>query len=80
MTNPKAIAVALAFKQSIETSQTPGLSVNAHPNAFMLNVIGTLDLYRAAEYALRRADEYDAAEAKRKEADAATAASAVDGH
>ena len=38
--NAKLMTVVSAIRQSIETSGSPGLSVNNHPNAFFLNVIG----------------------------------------
>jgi hypothetical protein len=55
----KLMAVVAAIKQSIETSGTPGLSVNNHPNPFLLNVIGSIDLQRAAEHVLARLEAYD---------------------
>jgi len=78
-TDPKVIAVAMALKQSLEMNAGPGAAINAHPNAFFLNVNGAVDLYKAAEYAVARVASYEANE-RRREADAATAASAVDGH
>lgn len=55
----KLMTIVRAIKQSIETSNTPGLSVNAHPNAFFLNVNGAVDLKRAAEQVLQSLGEYD---------------------
>jgi hypothetical protein len=55
----KLMAVVAAIKQSIETSGTPGLSVNGNPNPFFLNVIGAIDLQRAAEHVLARLEAYD---------------------
>jgi hypothetical protein len=79
--NARMMIVVEAIRHSILTSNSPGLSVNTHPNPFMLNVIGTVDMQTAAEEAIKRLDIYDAAQAKKQqEADAATAASAVDGH
>jgi hypothetical protein len=57
-TDPKVIAIAMAIKQSLELNAGPGSSINAHPNAFFLNVNGAVDLYRAAERALAAADRY----------------------
>jgi hypothetical protein len=83
------MTVVQAIKHSILTSNTPGLSVNTHPNAFMLNVIGTINLQTAAEQVLANLDRFaeaeqareDAAAAKlKRESDAATSASATDGH
>jgi hypothetical protein len=54
--------------------------VNVHPNPFFLHVIGELDLKHIAERVIKNLDEFAKTEAKRAEADAATAASAVDGH
>ena len=59
MIDAKLMTVVQAIKQSIETSGTPGLSVNGHPNPFFLNVNGALDLQRAAELVLTRLAEYD---------------------
>jgi hypothetical protein len=59
MTNIDAriMVVVGALRQSILTSNQPGLSVNTHPNPFMLSVIGALDLRTAAELVLKRLDE-----------------------
>lgn len=54
------MAVVSAIKRSIETSSSPGLSVNAHPNHFFLNVNGAIDLRRAAELAIEHLDAYEA--------------------
>ena len=77
MTNPKAIAVAIALKQSIETSAQPGLSVNMHPNAFFLNVIGSIDLLRAAEHVIRRLDDYNSGVQAKFERDVSTVMSRI---
>jgi hypothetical protein len=65
----KLMTVVAAIKQSIETSAVPGLSVNAHPNPFLLNVIGAIDLQRAAEHVLARLEAYDASVKAKFEAD-----------
>ena len=57
--NAKLMTVIGAIKQSIETSGSPGLSVNNHPNAFFLNVIGAIDLAKAAELVLARLEAYE---------------------
>lgn len=58
-TDPKVIAVAFALKQSLEQNAGAGSSINAHPNAFFLNVNGAVDLYKMAESALKRAESYE---------------------
>jgi hypothetical protein len=58
-TDPKVIAVAMAIKQSFEQNAGAGSSINSHPNAFFLNVNGAVDLYKAAEVALKRAESYE---------------------
>lgn len=58
-TDPKVISVAQAIKMSFEVNAGAGSSVNAHPNAFFLNIAGAVDLYKAAEAALHRAAAYD---------------------
>lgn len=80
----RAMAVVAAIKHAIVTGVAPGLSVNTHPNAFFLNVIGEIDLLRAAQAAITRLDQFDKDAADRaaiQEAkEAAEAFSAVDGH
>lgn len=58
----RLMVVVNAIKQAIQTSASPGLSVNTHPNAFFLHVNGEIDLKRAAELALERLDRYAEAE------------------
>jgi hypothetical protein len=55
----RTMLVVSAIRQSIEMSSGPGTSVNRHPNAFFLNVIGELDLLKAAELVIRRLGEHD---------------------
>jgi hypothetical protein len=76
----KLMCVVAALRHGIQTTGSPGLSVNAHPNPFFLHVIGELDLKHIAERVLKNFEQYLETERKRAEADAATAASAVDGH
>jgi hypothetical protein len=60
MTTPidsRTILVVSAIRQSIEMGAGPGLSVNRHANHFMVNVIGEIDLLKAAELVLKRLDE-----------------------
>jgi hypothetical protein len=71
-TDPKVIAVAMAIKQSLEMNAGAGSSINAHPNAFFLNVNGAVDLYKAAEAALRRAEHYVAGVAARFDSEVKT--------
>jgi hypothetical protein len=71
--DPKLIQGAMAIKQSIERSASPGLSVNTHPNALFLNVAGAIDLYAAAEAAYRRFCEFEQAVKARFEANVAAA-------
>lgn len=63
-TDPRAVVIAMAFKQSLEINGGPGSSVNAHPNAFFLNVLGEVDLLKAGELALKRLAEYEERAAK----------------
>jgi hypothetical protein len=72
--DPKLIQGAMAIKQSIERSASPGLSVNTHPNALFLNVAGAIDLYAAADAAYRRFCEFEQAVKARFEAEVAAAA------
>lgn len=62
----RLMTVVNALKQAIQTSASPGLSVNTHPNAFFLHVNGEIDLKRAAELALERLDSYVRAELQRQ--------------
>jgi hypothetical protein len=73
--NAKMMVVVSAIKQSIETSNSPGLSVNTHPNAFFLSVNGAIDLAKAAELVLARLEGYDASMRQRFDAEVATMAS-----
>lgn len=68
-TDPKVIAVAMAIKQSLEMNSGAGAAINAHPNAFFLNVSGAVDLYKAAEAALARVEHYTAAVKERFDLD-----------
>ena len=79
--NAREMAVVNALKHAIVTSGSPGLSVNTHPNAFFLNVIGEVDLLKGARAALAAVDQHDkiAAEAAKK-AEPAKAVSDPDGH
>lgn len=71
----RLMAAVGALRQSIEMNGGPASSVNRHPNAFFLNVIGEVDLLKAAELILRRVGEYD--EHHAKDAEAARKASAA---
>jgi hypothetical protein len=55
----KLVTVVQAIKQAIETSSNPGLSVNAHPNAFFLNVNGAVDLMAAARLVIVRLESFE---------------------
>jgi hypothetical protein len=79
-TDAKLMCLIAALRHGITTLYTPGLSVNTHPNPFFLMVNGEVDLKHIAERVLINLSLFDAQEKKRQEADAATAASAVDGH
>ena len=73
----KLMTVVAAIKQSIETSGSPGLSVNDHPNKFFLNVIGSIDLLRAAEHVIRRLDDYNSGVQAKFERDVSTVMSKI---
>ena len=45
----KIMTVVSAIKQSLQTSASPGSSINTHPNPFFLNVSGEMNLKHAAE-------------------------------
>jgi hypothetical protein len=87
------MCIVAALRHGIQTLNSPGLSINTHPNPFFLHVIGELDLKHIAERVLKNVEEFAKTEAARQlkeagdkavqakqEADAETAASAVDGH
>lgn len=79
----RAMTVVRALKHAIVTSTAPGLSVNTHPNAFFLNVIGEVDLLKAAQFALVELDRFDkdaAERAAKQEKESAKAISDPDGH
>ena len=75
----RTLTVVNAIRASMQINAGPGSSINTHPNMFFLNVIGEVDLLKAAEQVIKSLTQYDAAQ-KPKETDAATRASAVDGH
>jgi hypothetical protein len=85
----KLMCIVAALRHGIQTLNSPGLSINTHPNPFFLHVIGELDLKHIAERVLLQLGQFEQAELARQdlvaaklkqESDAATAASAVDGH
>lgn len=71
-TDPKVIAVAMAIKQALEQNAGAGAAINSHPNQFFLNVNGAVDLYKMAEAALARAEQYVKATAERFDAEVKT--------
>jgi len=79
----RAMTIVRALKHAIVTSTAPGLSVNTHPNAFFLNVIGEVDLLKAAQFALVELDRFDkdaAERAAKEQANANKALADPDGH
>ena len=76
----KLMCVIAAIRHGIQTLNSPGLSINTHPNPFFLNVIGELDLKHIADRILVNLGQFEATEKKRLEQETAAAASAVDGH
>jgi hypothetical protein len=76
----KLMCVVAALRHGIQTLNSPGLSINTHPNPFFMHVIGELDLKHIAERVLKNIEQHEAQEKKRAEVDQQTAASAVDGH
>ena len=76
----KLMCVVAALRHGIQTLNSPGLSINTHPNPFFMHVIGELDLKHIAERVLKNIEQHEAQEQKRAEVDQQTAASAVDGH
>jgi hypothetical protein len=59
----RLMVVISAIRQSIEMNGGPASSVNRHPNQFFLNVIGEVDLLKAAELVLKRLDAHTEAKA-----------------
>ena len=57
----KVMTVVSAIRQSLQTSASPGSSVNTHPNPFFINVQGEVNLKHAAELIIQRLQEYDEA-------------------
>ena len=55
----KIMTVVSAIKQSLQTSASPGSSINTHPNPFFLNVTGEMNLKHAAELSIQRLEEYE---------------------
>jgi len=55
------MTVVSAIRQSLQTSASPGSSVNTHPNPFFINVQGEVNLKHAAELIIQRLQEYDEA-------------------
>ena len=76
--DPKAIAVAMAIKRAFEVNATAGSSVNAHPNAFFLNVLGAVDLYKAALSVLSTLEQLEQAAVEKAKQEAKAAAAAVE--
>jgi hypothetical protein len=80
------MVVYMGIRQSFESTPINGNSMSSGLNQFTPALIGTFDLLRAAQNALKMLNEHraakalQAAKAAQKEANAATAASAVDGH
>jgi hypothetical protein len=60
----RVVLVVSAIRQSLQVNAGPGSSINAHPNPFFLQVIGEVDLLKAAETVIQRLAEYDKAQAE----------------
>jgi hypothetical protein len=60
----KLMCVVAALRHGIQTLNTPGLSVNTHPNPFFIHVIGELDLKHVAERVIKNLEQLEAAAAK----------------
>jgi len=59
-TDARVVIVVNAIRQSLQVNASAGSSINAHPNPFMLQVLGEVDLLKAAETVLKQLDQYDA--------------------
>jgi hypothetical protein len=68
---------AKALRHGIQTLNSPGLSINVHPNPFFMHVIGELDLKHIAERVIKNMEQYDTSEALR-EMEAAVAAAVAE--
>jgi hypothetical protein len=73
----KMMTVVSALKQSLQTSGSPGSSVNTHPNPFFMNVQGEMNLKHAAELIVQRLEDYEAAIKTKLEAAAKTSVAEV---
>lgn len=60
----RTITVVNAIRQSLQVNAGPGSSINAHPNPFFLQVLGEVDLLKAAETVIKQLDQYDQAQAE----------------
>lgn len=58
----RTMTVISAIRQSLQVNAGPGSSINAHPNPFFLQVLGEVDLLKAAETVVRSLNQYDAAQ------------------
>ena len=76
----RTMIVVNAIRHSFQVNTGPGSSINQHPNPFCLNILGEVDLLKAAEKVLEQLGQYDAAQAKEEKVDPETRASQVDGH
>lgn len=76
----RTVVVINAIRHSMQVNAGPGSSINQHPNPYMLQVLGEVDLLKAAEQVLKQLGEYDQAQAKQEQVDPETRAAAVDGH
>jgi hypothetical protein len=77
MIDAKLMCVVAALRHGIQTLNSPGLSINVHPNPFFMHVIGELDLKHIAERVIKNMEQYDTSEALR-EMEAAVAAAVAE--
>jgi len=76
------MCIVAALRHGIQTLNSPGLSLNTHPNPFFVHVIGELDLKHIAERVVKNLEQFEKSEAIRiaaaaREVDALAKASAV---
>lgn len=72
----KLVCVIGALRHGLQTLNSPGLSINTHPNPFFLNVNGEIDLKHVAERVLVNLDNFASAEKARQDREAVAAAAA----
>jgi hypothetical protein len=73
MIDAKLMCVVAALRHGIQTLNSPGLSINVHPNPFFMHVIGELDLKHIAERVLQNLEQHEKTQAREVDAPAEAA-------